>query len=160
MKTAPKELTTDQLAYMWATSKVSIAAWSKDWLFPAKVKRGKFDANIAHRLFVENQVIPKYVKPDDGTESTDSAKRRKEIALANIKEMQEAETRGELIQKDDAIKWVGGLVAEAKQRFIALPRRLAPVLYGKDIRDIENDIRLEVNRILSLLARPLKQKKP
>lgn len=156
---SPKDLTTEQLTYMWGTTKKTVAEWSKGWLFPAKVRRGKFDANIAHRLFIENQVIPKYVKPDDGTESTDSAKRRKEIAMANLKELQEGELRGDLIQKDDAIKWVGGLVAEAKQRFIALPRRLAPVLYGKDIRDIENDIRLEVNRILALLARPLKQKK-
>lgn len=163
MKPAPKHLTTEQLTYMWGVTKKTIAEWSKGergWLLPAKLKRGVYDAHIANRLYIENQIIPKYARPDDGCESLDDARRRKEIAVANLKELQEGQLRGDLIEKDQAVQWVIGLVTEAKVVLMAMPRRLAPVIYGSsDIRDIENKIRREITRILDKLARPVKEKR-
>jgi len=151
-----KELATEQLAYMWGVNKKTIAEWckgSKGWLTPAKLRRGKFDAHTANRLYIENQIIPKYARPDTGEESLDEAKRRKEIAQANIKELQEQELRGDLIDKGEAIKWVGGLASEARTSFLALPRRIAPTVYGKEPREVEIMIRDEVYRILNRITR-------
>lgn len=155
-----KLLRTDQVAYMVGVSKVTISEWVKVWALPAREKRGFFDANIFLRLYVENVIIPKYAKPDIEGESVEEAKRRKEIAVANLKELQASELKGELVPKDEAIEWVGSLVDEARNSFVALPRRMAPTIYGKEIRDIENDLRKEINRILTVMSRPLKDKKP
>ena len=163
MKPAPKYLTTDQLSYMWGVTKKTVIEYTKGekgWLLPAKIGHGKYDANIAHRLYVENQIIPKYARPDDGCESLDEARRRKEIAAANLKELQEAQQRGELIPRDQAIQWVVALVSEAKVALMAMPRRLAPMIYGAtEIRDIESKIRHEITTILNKLSRPTREKK-
>lgn len=163
MKPAPHYLTTDQLSYMWGVTKKTVIEYTKGekgWLLPAKVAHGKYDANIAHRLYIDNKIIPQYAKPADGCESLDDARRRKEIALANLKELQESQQRGELIPKDQAIQWIIALVSEAKTALMALPRRLAPVIYGAtEIRDIENTIRHEIVTILNKLSRPTRKQK-
>lgn len=127
---------------------------------PAKIRMGRYDLQMAFRLYIENVIIPKYAKDDDGGESLDAARRRKEIAVANLKELQERQLRGDLIDKNQAIEWVVSLVTEAKAGLIAMPRRMAPVVYGSsDIRDIENKIRREITIILDKLARPVKEKR-
>lgn len=155
------ELTAKEVAYLLGVAEPTVFLWAKDgnWLAPARVKRGKYDGKLAVKLYVENWVAPKFRKPDSDSESMDDAKRRKEIAAANIKELEEAELRGRLIDKDEAIQWVGALVDEARTAFVAMPRRMAPVIYGKEIRDSENMIRKEVTRILNKLARPLDDEK-
>lgn len=163
MKPAPKHLTTDQLSYMWGVTKKTVIEYTKGekgWLLPAKLGHGKYDAHTANRLYIENQIIPKYARPDDGCESLEEARRRKEIAAANLKELQEAQQRGELIPRDQAIQWVVALVSEAKVALMAIPRRLAPVIYGAtEIRDIENRIRHEITAVLKKLSRPTRERK-
>lgn len=160
-------VTTGFLSLLWAVSKVTIIEWAQTaeksksgaagWLRPAKVGHGKFDGPKAHQLYIENMVIPKFARSDDDSESMEEAKRRKEIAVANLKELDEQERRGELIDRSQAVDWVGSLVDEARTAFQALPRRMAPILYGKEIRDSEATLRKEVNRILNKLARPLNE---
>src|SRR5574343_88814 len=160
-------VTTGFLALMWAVSKVTIIEWAQTaeksksgapgWLHSARVGHSKLDDPKAHKLYIENMVIPKFVRTNDDSESLDEGKRRKEIAVANLKELDEKERRGELIDKSQAIDWVGSLVDEARTAFQALPRRMAPILYGKEIRDSEEKLRKECNRILNKLARPLNE---
>lgn len=150
------EISTQGLNIMWGVSKMTIAKYAKDWLKPAKIRTGVFDAAMAHKLYLEHKILPKYAKPDDDSESMDQAKRRKEIAVANMKELLEQQMKGDLIQRDEAVKWVGALVDEAKMAFLALPRRMAPVIYGKDIREGEIILRAEVQRILARLAKARK----
>lgn len=160
MSKAPKYLTTDQLSYMFGVTPQTVIAYTKGdnaWLLPAKIARGKYDANMACRLYIENQIIPKFARPNDGCESIEEARRRKEIAMANLKELQEAQQRAELIPKDQAIDWLVGIISEAKSAFMAVPRRIAPVLYGlSEIRDIESKVRSEMTRILEKLSRNVK----
>ncbi len=150
------EISTQTLSIMWGVSKMTIAKYARAWLMPAKLRTGVFDAAMAHKLYLENKILPQYAKPDDDSESMDEAKRRKEIAVANMKELSEQQMRGELIPRDDAVKWVGAMVDEAKSAFLALPRRMAPVIYGKEIREGEIALRAEVHRILTRLARAKK----
>lgn len=166
MKPFSKEIGTKQLAYMFDVTSKTIAEWSKSakgeqpagWLFPAKLKHGKFDVRLAHKLYVEYQILPRYQKKEGG-ESYEDAKRRKEIAQANLHELKESSLRGDLVEKDQAIKWLVALISEAKTAFVALPRRLAPVLYGMpDIRQIENELRSEIMKILEKLSRASAQR--
>ncbi len=71
-----------------------------------------------------------------------------------LRQLEYERRRGNLIERDDAVKWVVSLVAEAKMAFLAMPRRLAPVLYGRQVRDIEEALRDEIYRILERLSRP------
>ena len=65
--------------------------------------------------------------------------------------MQEKE--GSLILKNEAVKWVSILVAEAKQGFMNLPRRFGPVLaVVNDEKEIEELLRKEIWAILRQLA--------
>lgn len=166
MKPFSKEIGTKQLAYMFEVTSKTIAEWSKPargeqsagWLFPAKLKYGKFDVKLAHNLYIKHQILPRYEKKQDG-ESLQEAKRRKEIAQANLHELKESSLRGDLVEKDQAIKWLVALISEAKTAFVALPRRLAPVLYGMaDIRQIENELRSEIMKILEKLSRSSAQR--
>lgn len=81
------------------------------------------------------------------------ARARKEIALAEIREMEAAKVRGELIElaivRED---WINAINI-AKSRFLALPSRLGPEVANlTDIRAIEEIILSEVHEILEELA--------
>jgi len=155
------ELSAKDLAHLLGVSEPSIFLWAKgsNWLSPAKVARGKYDGKLAVRLYIKHQVEPKFRHGKDGGESFEEARRRKEIAQANLHELKEGALRGELIEKDQAVKWIIVLVSEAKTAFLALPRRLAPMLYGiSDIRQIENEIRVEIMKILEKLGRSIDKK--
>lgn len=145
-----------RLAYRWGVSRQSVKDWSKDWLATAKIGRGAFDERKAHELYIQHRVLPQYIRTDEESESMDEAKRRKEIAVANMKEMEEQRLRGDLIERNEAIKWVTGLVAESKAVLLALPRRMAPVVYGKEVRDSESLLRKEVINALNKLSRVVK----
>lgn len=159
--TGVNELSAKDLAYLFDVSEPSIFLWAKgsNWLAPAKVARGKYDGKLAVRLYIKHQVEPKFRQGKDGGESFEEARRRKEIAQANLHELKEGALRGDLIEKDQAVKWIVVLVSEAKTAFLALPRRLAPMLYGMgDIRQIENEIRTEIMKILEKLGRSIARK--
>ena len=150
------KLTAKELAYLLGVSEPTIFLWTKGgkWLAPSRVGRGQYDGKMAVKLYIENYIAPKYRGSKEGGESYEDAKRRKEIAQANLHELKESSLRGDLVEKDQAIKWLVALISEAKTAFVALPRRLAPVLYGmSDIRQIENELRSEIMKILEKLSR-------
>ena len=134
-------------------SKKTIAAWANDWLGPARLKRGWFDGRKAHSLFIANQILPKYAKADDGSESMEDARRRRERAKADIEEMERDELKRELIREGEAIKWVSAILTEAKMVWMALPRRLAAEAYGREPREIEAICRRHIYQGLLRLSR-------
>ncbi len=158
------KLTAKELAYLLGVSEPTIFLWAKGgkWLAPARVAKGQYDGKLAVKLYIENHIAPKFRTSKEGGESFDDARLRKEIAAADLQELKASALRGDLIEKDQAIKWLTVLVSEAKSAFLALPRRLAPVLYGvSEIRDIETQIRTEIHKVLEKLARSIKtEKKP
>ena len=65
--------------------------------------------------------------------------------------------RGELVERDQAARWLIQLIYEAKAAFLAMPRRLAPVLVGEtDPRAIEEAVAREVYAALQRLSRGTK----
>lgn len=142
---------TERLAHRWGVSSKTIRTWN--WLLPAKVGRGRYDEVRAHTLFIEHRVMPMFSTPDDG-ESLDTARRRKEVAVANLKELQEQQVRGSLVPKDQAEDWLVQIITEAKTVLLAIPRRLAVVLSGEsDPRGVEDKLRAEIHAALNKLAK-------
>jgi phage terminase Nu1 subunit (DNA packaging protein) len=124
----------------------SITRWVKDGL--PRAATGKFCLPECVTWLVERARA-------SGAGSDDEGKRwltifRKERAL--ISELERKKLEGSLIPRDEAVKWAVSLATEAKMAFLALPRRTAPVLYGKEIRDIEALLRTEIRAILTRLA--------
>jgi len=87
-------------------------------------------------------------------------------ARTRREELRVLQEEGSLIPKNEAVKWVSLLVAEAKQGFMNLPRRFGPVLaVVNDEKEIEELLRKEIWAILRQLAagggkrspRPLKK---
>jgi hypothetical protein len=77
---------------------------------------------------------------------------RRQRALITTLEREQRE--GSLIDRDQAIKWLGHLVHEAKAAFLAIPRRLTPVLIGKsNPREIEELLRGEIYAALEKLSK-------
>jgi hypothetical protein len=76
---------------------------------------------------------------------------RKQRAL--ITTLQREKIEGELVDRGEAMKWVGSLVDEAKAVLLALPRRLTPVLIGQtDPRNVEQLLRAEIYAALRKLS--------
>ncbi|MBF0548176.1 MAG: hypothetical protein HQM08_27315 [Candidatus Riflebacteria bacterium] len=151
--------TTVQLSNRWGVTSKTINVWASKWLAPAKISYGKFDDVLSHKLYIENVIKPEFNQGSNGEESIDESKRRKEKALADKAELQAKQLSESLIPKDQAIDWVIELVVEAKSAFRSIPRRIAPVIYGKEIRDIEGIISDEIDDALRKLARPVKKEK-
>lgn len=85
-------------------------------------------------------------------------------ALTSIKKEQEKlklETmRHSLVDREQAIQWVGNLVAESRTALLNFPRRMAEMLATlNDAREIETVIRKEIFGILTELGRPLHESK-
>ena len=82
-----------------------------------------------------------------------AARTRREVAKAHISELDAKEREKSLIPRNEAVKWVSLLVAEAKQGFINLPRRFGPVLaVVNDERECEEILRKEIWAILKELS--------
>lgn len=158
MKLAPNgnsECSTAELAAFIGVSMQTINEWAKSWLASAKVKYGVFAVRQAVDLWVKNIVAPPV---PEGQETEADARRRKEIARANKEELRAKREAESLVPKEQAENWLIQLLSEAKTAFLGSGRRLAPEIYGKEIRDIEAVINTENKRILRKMARPVADK--
>jgi hypothetical protein len=77
--------------------------------------------------------MPKLSKADQAAKvSTTEARRRKEVALAELRELEVRQRRGELLEAAEVQKqWAAGL-ASLRDRLLSLPDRLGAVLAGRD----------------------------
>ncbi|MBF0548558.1 MAG: hypothetical protein HQM08_29265 [Candidatus Riflebacteria bacterium] len=145
--------TTSQIAQIWGVSSKTIIDWRKKWLAPAYLKYGSFDMVVAHRLYIENIIAPQFECNEESGSITES-KRKKEKALAEKAQLQVKGLRESLVHRSQPLEWIGELVAEAKKVFRGIPRKIAPGIYGKEIREIEGIIEDEIKAALRKLARP------
>jgi len=91
----------------------------------------------------------------EGTRASDGdsdAKRRHAAASAELKELELAERRGEMIRVEDVVPIVADELANVRSRLMAMPGRLAPGLVGRDAEAIEAAISSEVSAALSELT--------
>ena len=86
-------------------------------------------------------------------ESHDAARTRREIAEANLAEMREAETRGDLIRLAAVKTALGIAFATAREALLQLPSRLAPQLAGEsDPATVQNLLHAEIHQTLVELS--------
>lgn len=141
MSNQPQQLLTNK-----GVSEIARAAGCSTSTVSNKLKRGKTREQIIqeaqdYRDQQANQP-PKLVTPEDG-ESFANAERRKEIAWANLRELELATKSGELVPVAEINAWMAGCIVEARNILI----RIAPEL--RDKLAIETDP-AEIDRLISV----------
>ncbi len=72
---------------------------------------------------------------------------------ADLKELDLQVRRGQLVEIEEVGSYLESLVMAFRQRVLAIPRRLAPVLEGKKVKQIEARARQELSKALEALAK-------
>jgi len=93
-----------------------------------------------------------YLRSQAEGDELKSARLRREIAKANMAEMEAMEKAGSLVRKGESLKLISMLIAEAKQNFRILPRRVSEVLVGRDAKEIELILMHEIDDVLFTLS--------
>jgi hypothetical protein len=87
-------------------------------------------------------------------ESFPEAQRRKEIALANLRQLEFAKQSGEVVAIADVEEHLGRVIANCRARLLALPNAVAPeVARESDPATVEEIIKRHVRDALSELSR-------
>jgi hypothetical protein len=95
-----------------------------------------------------------------GKEDFAQEKLKYQKARTRREELRVQQEEKSVIPRDQAIKWVSLLVAEAKAAFMNFPRRMgASLALISDEKEIEGTLRKEIYSILTELAKPLKDQK-
>jgi phage terminase Nu1 subunit (DNA packaging protein) len=93
-----------------------------------------------------------YEPPDDMKRLT-KAKADKEEAMAKIRAMEVKEKAGQLVSVADVRKTWAEAAATAKNRLLALPSRVSPLVSREtDLRKIEDLLTQHINEVLAELA--------
>jgi hypothetical protein len=86
--------------------------------------------------------------------SANEARRRKEVALAALREIELAHRRGELIDAADAVREWSAACAMLRTRLLSIPDRVAASLAGKAEAEIRDMLRSEITGALTALSTP------
>lgn len=119
-----------------------------------KRRAGKTDQEIRDEAAAWKAKEAKQEKTlKDGKESFAEAQRRKEIALADLRELELATGRGELVKLAEVNAWISGMVVRARD----ILTRIAPELCDRLAKEtnpqrVRELIELEVNRALTQLS--------
>ena len=82
-----------------------------------------------------------------------AARLRRELAMAELKELDLAVRKGELVAAAEAEKQMGAMILNAKSKLLALPGKLAPMLAGlSDAGRVESIIKSGIYEALNELA--------
>jgi hypothetical protein len=93
--------------------------------------------------------MPKLSKADERTKiSANEARRRKEVALAELRELERDRVKGKLLPAADVEKVWSENLACIRDRMLMLPDRLAARLAGRDESFIRQQMRTEIEEAL------------
>jgi hypothetical protein len=97
--------------------------------------------------------MPHHSKADRAADvSANEARRRKEVALAALREIELAHRRGELIEAADAVREWSAACAMLRTRLLSIPDRVAASLAGKEEPEIRESLRSEITDALTALS--------
>jgi hypothetical protein len=107
---------------------------------------GKIDSEKADRAWAENTI-------NEESESYSSARARKEVALAEIAEMEAAKLRGELVRGDELEAFWGAMMVAFRARALVLAPTIAPLVApsGK-VAEVQAVIQAAVFEMLNELS--------
>ena len=133
---------------------------------PAQAEKAiKDKVNRSRQMDLELKPQPEKKSSQTQIDSNDlsltEVRRNHELLKAELTALQLQIKRGELVPKNEQIKWLVALGSAAKLGFQGLPRRLAPIirLYD-DEKKIEVIIRDEIYKIIRDMEKPLSAAKP
>jgi hypothetical protein len=96
-------------------------------------------------------------KPPSGEVPFAEARRRKELALAEIRELELAERRGGVVRIETVREEWSHVIGTAKARLMALPSRLAPdLLHENELLGIESRLRSALQDVLDEIAQDVR----
>lgn len=122
-----------------------------------KPEKGKIDFFAATKALLLYERSLRFSK---GGAEQKEAQTRRDVAKAEREELIVKKLKGELVLRNEAVKWVSLLVAECKAALWNIPRRLGPVLaLISDERECEQVLRVEHRKALEELAKGMKKKK-
>ena len=118
-------------------------AWRENNLDPARRKG--------------NQEPPTQQQPQNpfeiGAESFDQARTRDKVAEANLREMNAAKRRGELIEVEAVKGALAKFLSEARESLLQIPPRMAPLLAAEsDPAALQGLLHIEIHRVLLQLS--------
>jgi phage terminase Nu1 subunit (DNA packaging protein) len=116
--------------------------------------RGKgheIDTAAAIEWMVQDRI--KEVAGPSNLNSFDAARTRKEVANADIAEMDLAERRGELVRLAAIGKVFANAVARSRARLLAIPTKVAPIVVGQKIAEAKATIEDALHDALNELGK-------
>lgn len=106
-------------------------------------------------VYILGEVAESYYKSKYSTDanSIKAAKLRKELAAAELKELDLAQRKGELVSVDEVEKQVGNMILNARGKLLALPMKLAAQLaHITDVNLIQDLLKSGISGALNELA--------
>ena len=140
-----KVVTSQEVLYLFSISRETFRRWTEKGC--PKIAKGKFDLRVVIQWRDKNIL-------QFGTDEMAKARFRRELARARREELETAEKEGSLVSNATAFNWLIQLGVACRIAFMAMSKRLAPVIMSLKIFDeteIEQVIRTEVVRIIRIL---------
>ena len=147
-------LTTFQICRLLDIDRTQFFTWRSRGDFPtsAQIKRGIWNFTKVFRWWYE-----KYIKEDDKKIAQAEARRRREIAIAELKEMEALEKRGQLIHIEQVQEDISFVLQNMKNKLLMWQKSLPPRLKQLDERQIQKILNDETKYVLNELADSLKR---
>ena len=102
--------------------------------------------------YILSEVVESYWRNQFDTEGLKAAQTRLTTAQAELKELELAETRGELHRASAIAKVWADNVLNAKKKLLAIPTKIPPMLVGQDVQTIRKKLEEEIKEALRELA--------
>lgn len=118
-----------------------------------KISRGKFDLSDSIQKYISYQIELERRKYKKNDMDINEARRRKEIAEAELKEIELERQKGDLLPKNEVILTWQKILSVLRSRLLAMPAKLAPILMGlSTISEIKNELNIEIRNMLEELS--------
>ena len=102
--------------------------------------------------YILGEVVEAYWRNQFDSEGLVTAKTRLTTAMAEIKENELAEQRGELHRASAVVKVWTDNVMNAKTRLLSIPTKISPELVGQDLLTIKAKLKAAIDEALKELA--------
>lgn len=120
--------------------------------FYKMLENGEIAGRKSEGVYILGEAAESYYKAKFGGDGLRAARLRRELAAAEIKELDLAERKGELINAAKVAKDWADNVLNVRAKLLAMPGKLAPVLADVDEADAEQIVKAEVYDVLRDLA--------
>jgi hypothetical protein len=122
------------------------------------LRKRKSRAKLAD-LGGEKEEPPRYSgdSPASPDETYLEASRRKEIAVANLKELELAEKKGRMVDAQDAARAWNEVAGKVQMSMLAIPDRIGRECEGLSAREIREKLNTEIRRALMVVAEEVRR---